>query len=229
MFTIRSRATIALAALSVLAGCSSSSTATSSPKPSNIPKGATTRPQVGTAATHDHTTSSSARPSGGVDPNAPEVRSQGDIADTATYVAYMPPSRLYVVKFPEGWSRTGDGDVVSFTDKFNAINVDVATVTVAPSVGSVRDVELRTVASKTTNFRAGTVTQVTRTSGDAILATYEIDSAPNAVTGKTLRVAVERYEFFKAGRVVIVTLIGAVGADNVDPWKIVTNSFAWLR
>ena len=127
------------------------------------------------------------------------------------------------------WSRTGYGDVVSFTDKFNAIQVDAMATTVAPSVSSVRDVELRAVAAKANNFTAGTVSKITRTAGDAILATYQIDSAPNAVTGKTLRVAVERYEFYRAGHLVVLTLIGAVGADNVDPWKIVTNSFAWAK
>jgi hypothetical protein len=27
----------------------------------------------------------------------------------------------------------------------------------------------------------------------------------------------------------VLTLTGPVGADNVDPWKIVTDSFKWSR
>lgn len=51
--------------------------------------------------------------------------------------------------------------------------------------------------------------------------------APNSVTGKTIRLAVERYEFWAKGTEAIVTLSGPVGADNVDPWKLVTDSFTW--
>ena len=39
--------------------------------------------------------------------------------------------------------------------------------------------------------------------------------------------AVERYEFWKAGTEVVLTLSGPQGADNVDPWRIVTDSFGW--
>ncbi|MDT4904221.1 MAG: hypothetical protein QOH52_2237, partial [Pseudonocardiales bacterium] len=39
--------------------------------------------------------------------------------------------------------------------------------------------------------------------------------------------AVERYEFWKNGNEVVLTLAAPVGADNVDPWRKVTDSFAW--
>ena len=74
---------------------------------------------------------------------------------------------------------------------------------------------------------ANVTTIVTRKSGPAVLITYQAASAPNSVTGKTSQLAVERYEFWKNGREAIVTLSGPVGADNVDPWKIVTDSFTW--
>ena len=47
------------------------------------------------------------------------------------------------------------------------------------------------------------------------------------MTGKRGRDAVERYVFFHKGRDVILTLSGPVGADNVDPWKLVTDSVRW--
>ena len=166
---------------------------------------------------------------GGVDPNAPEVKEVGDIPDNQIFVPYVPASGLYSVSFPEGWSRTGDGDNVSFTDKLNAIEVAVVARAVAPTVDSVKAVDMAAIATKVSNYLAGDVTSITRKGGDAILATYEVDSAPNAVTGKSIRVAVERYEFWKSGSSVVVTLIGAVGADNVDPWKIVSDSFAWKK
>ena len=54
-------------------------------------------------------------------------------------------------------------------------------------------------------------------------------SANSAVTSKARQNAVERYVFFHGGRRVTLTLSGPKGADNVDPWRTVTNSFRWLR
>jgi hypothetical protein len=42
-----------------------------------------------------------------------------------------------------------------------------------------------------------------------------------------VRQDVQRYTFWKNGNQVVLTLSGAVGADNVDPWHIVTDSFRW--
>jgi hypothetical protein len=47
------------------------------------------------------------------------------------------------------------------------------------------------------------------------------------VTGKGGTDAVERYLFVKSGKELVLTLSGPKGADNVDPWKIVTNSVVW--
>jgi hypothetical protein len=49
------------------------------------------------------------------------------------------------------------------------------------------------------------------------------------VPGKVFRDAVERYEFYRNGTEAVVILAGPAGADNVDPWRTVTNSFRWLR
>jgi hypothetical protein len=47
------------------------------------------------------------------------------------------------------------------------------------------------------------------------------------VTGKRRTDAVERYLFFHHGREAILTLSGPKGADNVDPWRIITDSLRW--
>ena len=54
-----------------------------------------------------------------------------------------------------------------------------------------------------------------------------VDAPADPVTGKVVHDAVERYEFWRAGTEAILTLSGPVGADNVDPWRIVTDSFRW--
>ena len=251
---MRSTTLFAFATLTIasLGACSSSASSPTSALPVSAPPGtsAASAAPVGTpqatptAATGAITPVSSAGsvvaptspapiaetvPAGGVNPNAPEVHEVGDIPDNQLFVPYVPASGLYTISYPEGWSRTGDGDNVSFTDKLNAIEVAVIDKAAQPSVDTVKADDLVTLAAKTSNFAIGKVSAISRKGGDAILATYEIDSAPNSVTGKVIRVAVERYEFWKSGKSVVVTLIGAVGADNVDPWKIVSDSFGWTK
>ena len=68
---------------------------------------------------------------------------------------------------------------------------------------------------------------MTRTAGPGTLITYEVDSAPNPVTGRSVRQSVERYAFWNAGRQVVLTLSGPKGADDVDPWWTVTDSLKW--
>jgi hypothetical protein len=224
----------AVAVAVAVSGCGSSTPNTSIASSSVSPSGSAlpTAAPIGSSPGATNAARSAAAPTtalGGVNPNAPEVNEVGDIPDNQVFVPYATSSGLYTVKFPEGWSRTGDGDNVSFTDKLNAIQIAVVDKPTAPTSDSVTTVDLTSVSAKSTNFTAGKVSSVNRKGGEAILATYEIDSAPNAVTGKSIRVAVERYEFWKNGKSVVVTLIGAVGADNVDPWLIVTDSFAWLK
>lgn len=68
---------------------------------------------------------------------------------------------------------------------------------------------------------------ISRHAGKAVLLTYQGDSAPDPVTGKVVRDAFERYAFHRQGHEVDVTLSGPLHADNVDPWRIVTDSFTW--
>ncbi|CAN5582324.1 hypothetical protein BH20ACT18_BH20ACT18_05470 [soil metagenome] len=98
-----------------------------------------------------------------------------------------------------------------------------------PSAGRAARDELPRLASAVKGFRAGKVTTVSRRAGTAIRITYLADAKPNPVTGKAGRDAVERYVFFRKGKEAILTLSGPKGADNVDPWRIVTDSLTWSR
>ncbi|MEA3076908.1 MAG: hypothetical protein QOF60_1816 [Actinomycetota bacterium] len=141
----------------------------------------------------------------------PETNAPGDIPDNQAFVAYSPPSGLYTVKVPEGWARSETATAVTFTDKFNSIAIDTAA---AP-------------ASSAPCFALKETTTATRKAGTAVLVRYQADSPPDQVTGKVVRDDVERYEFSRNGTQVVLTLAGAAGSDNVDPWKTVTDSFAW--
>lgn len=142
-----------------------------------------------------------------VNPNGPEVSPAGDIPDNQAFVAYAPPGGGYSVKVPEGWARTTTGATTTFTDKLNSIQMESVPARQAPRKPS-----------------GATVSTVSRTAGSAVRITYFADSKPDPVTGKVHRNAVERYVFIHKGKAVVVTLTGPKGADNVDPWRTVTDS-----
>jgi len=161
------------------------------------------------------------------DPNAAESNDPGDIPDDQRFVDYTPPSGAFSVKVPEGWSQVEADGVTTFTDKFNSIRIELVPQDTAPTVQSVRDTDVPALEKSTQGFKVGTISTVNRKAGMAIRILYGIDSEPNSVTGKGKRLDVERYNFWKDGSSVILTLSGAKGADNVDPWKKVTDGFAW--
>jgi hypothetical protein len=162
-------------------------------------------------------------------PNAPEVNAAGDIPDNQAFVRYTPPGQGFSVKVPEGWSRSASGGAVTFTDKLNAIRIESAPAPAAMSVRAARQTEVPKLAASTKGFGRATVDTVSRTAGSAVRISYLATANSNAVTGKAGQDAVERYVFFHNGRDAILTLSGPKGADNVDPWKIVTDSVTWSR
>jgi hypothetical protein len=152
----------------------------------------------------------------------------GDIPDTTVFVPFKTSSGHVEVKVPQGWSRTSDASGVLFTDKLNSVRVQEIPAAAAPTVGSARTDEVPRIQSGAAAFKLGDVTSVQRKGGTAVRIAYNADSAPDAVTGKVTADAFERYEFFWNGTKVVVTLSGPVSADNVDPWKTVSDSVRWL-
>ena len=159
------------------------------------------------------------RPSsrGHVKPNAPEVNPSGDIPDSQVYVPFSVPGQRLTLKVPEGWARRATAAGTVFTDNLNSATIRVATASRAPTVSSVSAPKGAHVAT------------VHRKSGTGIVVKYLARSRPDAVTGKTRVDAVERYVFFHRGRELVLTLSGPKGADNVDPWRIITDSLRWTR
>ncbi|MGI8664048.1 MAG: hypothetical protein ACR2LQ_12695 [Acidimicrobiales bacterium] len=198
---------LAIAGAVALAACGGSSNAARS-SPSSASSGATT----GCKAPN---------------PNTPESNPSGDIPDNQCYVAYSDAAGSFTVDVPEGWSRTNAGGVVTFTDKLNSIRLDVVAAAAAPTADTAAALEVPAIEAAAKSYEAGKVSTGTRTAGQAVLITYKADSAPDAVTGKVIHLDVERYEFWRGGKEAILTLSGPVGADNVDPWKTVTDSFGW--
>jgi hypothetical protein len=190
----------AVAIVAVLAGCGASATSISS--------GAST-------------------PSAASGTAAPENNSAGDIPDTQVFVPFTPATKLFTVSVPEGWAQTTDGVATVFTDKLNAVRIEMRPAPVPLTPGTIRQQELPAVESSSPGYRFGAISVVQRKSGPVFLVTYQATSPPNEVTGKSGVDAVERYEFWRDGHEAIVTLSGPLGADNVDPWRTITDSVQW--
>jgi hypothetical protein len=159
-------------------------------------------------------------------PAAKDASPPGDIPDNQAFVAYRPPGASFSVKVPEGWSRADKNGAITFTDKLNSIGIASHGAGSAPTAGRVRG-ELPLLARQVKGFSHPRVSVVSRHAGNAVLVRYQAAAAPNAVTARTGTDAVERYTFFHNGRAVVLTLSGPRGADNVDPWRIVTDSLRW--
>jgi hypothetical protein len=213
------RRILVLAAVGVCAAACSSSGSTPAAQPTS-PAGGQTSAAAGQ-------TSAAAAPSGA--PAAKESPPPGDIPDTTVYVAYSPASGQYQVKVPEGWARTVTPADVSFTDKLNTITIRMVRTATAPTPTMARAAEVPQIQSSAHSFALTGISTVSRSAGPVVLIRYSTDSQPDPVTGKVFTDAIERYEFYRNGTEAVVILSGPAGADNVDPWRTVTDSFRWLR
>ncbi|MEU1177064.1 hypothetical protein ABZ464_05355 [Streptomyces sp. NPDC005820] len=187
----------------VIAGCSGSSSGAHSGSGSTAPAQATPAPT--------------------------ESNPPGDIPDNQVFVAYRPTGGFtgFTVKVPEGWARTDKGGTTVFTDKLNSVTIATAGASTAPTVTTVKNTVVPQLGRQVAKFASSKVSQVDRSAGPVVLLTYQGDSAKDPVTGKVVRDAFERYAFYRQGHEVDLTLSGPVNADNVDPWRTVSNSFAW--
>jgi hypothetical protein len=157
----------------------------------------------------------------------PDANTPGDIPDNQAFVAFTAQDHSFTVDVPEGWARTNSGDGATFSDTFNSMAITSHTGTAAPTPEGARLTELAEIAVADPSVSNGDVSTVTRPAGQTVLLTYRQESAVNPVTGKSTALAVERYEFFRNGQTVALTLAGPMGADNVDPWRHITDSFRW--
>jgi predicted small secreted protein len=57
--------------------------------------------------------------------------------------------------------------------------------------------------------------------------TFSQQSPPDPVTGKRLPLMIDRYEYGKGGKVAVLELTTPVGVDNVDAYKLISESFRW--
>ena len=156
-----------------------------------------------------------------------ESHPAGDIPDSTVYVPYQSAPGHLQIKVPEGWSRVTGAAAATFTSNLNSISIAWMPRATAPTASSARAGDVRQLQASTPAFRLQSVQAVTLAGGPAVEIIYQVNSPPNQVTGRQYRLVVERFEFQRAGRGAVLSLSSAVGSDNVDPWRIVSESFRW--
>ncbi len=150
----------------------------------------------------------------------------GDIPDNQAYVPYASPTGRFVVSYPEGWSQRTVSSTTTFTDKFNSMTIATASGK-APTLASERAVVVPLLQAANKQFELRSIDAVRRPAGPAVRVTYRAVSGVDPVTAKTILLDVERYDFFRNGMIVTITLASPKGSDNVDPWSTITRSLHW--
>jgi hypothetical protein len=160
-------------------------------------------------------------------PVAVESNPPGDIPDSQVYVAYIASAGHFSIKVPEGWTRATAASTVSFSGKLNTVSLSWKPASSAPTVQSVQSNDVPQLKRTQRAFQFVSIKSVSLPAGPAVLLSFRANSAPNDVTGKQYRDEVLWYALYHNGTEVIVQLISPVGADNVDPWRIVSKSIQW--
>jgi len=166
----------------------------------------------------------SSQPPGAVEP---EKNPPGDIPDDQAFVAYHSDAGGYTVDVPEGWARTQSGPNVSFVDKLDSIAVEITAGAEAPTVASAEANDVPLLQTQVEAFEKVMVKAIDLPAGKAVLIRYRANSAPDAVTGKKVRLEIDRFELFKGGKLAVISLSAPAGSDNVDVWNQISNSFKW--
>ena len=160
-------------------------------------------------------------------PLVPEKNPPGDISDSQVFVKYSSTAGGYEFKAPEGWGRIETNSDVIFTDKFDGVALKI---TQWQGDFTVDGIKSGLLADFKNSGRAVDVKEVREkniTGGKAIVVKYESNSEPDSVTGKQVRLENQCYFFYKDGKLAAMTQWAPLGADNVDQWKLMSDSFRW--
>jgi hypothetical protein len=150
----------------------------------------------------------------------------GDIPDNQVFLVFTDQAGGFSIKYPEGWTQSGSPRNVTFRDKNNLVHVVIATDKAPTRTSVATQLNALKQADSTLSFHAPRT--VTIGSAPVVKAVYTTESAPNPVTGKRVKLIVDRYELARGGRVATVDLGTPVGVDNVDAYRMMIESFRWL-
>ena len=160
-------------------------------------------------------------------PLAPEQNPPGDIPDTQVFVKYFNSTGGYELSAPEGWARTENGTDVAFIDKFDGVQVAVIDSSKPLTVDAIKNKQAVDLEKSGRAVKIMSVLAKKTKTESVVWVNYESNSEPDAVTGKQVRLEDQCYYFYKNGKLAALTMWAPLGADNVDQWKLMSDSFRW--
>src|ERR1700712_2692745 len=123
--TLTPRLAIGALALTLFNGCGSSSSAATT-----VPTSTGSSPTSPSAASHSSGAPSSSSPAA---PHATEFNPPGDIPDNAVFLDHLAPGSRVHFTVPEGWAKSTQGGVTTFTDKYNSVSIMAVRARHAPT------------------------------------------------------------------------------------------------
>jgi hypothetical protein len=159
-------------------------------------------------------------------PLAPEHNPPGDIPDDQVFIDYSSPLG-FSLKVPEGWARRDLPNGAVFSDKYGGVAITEDAAAAAPDKNSAKTTLVLQIEA---NARAVVITRIDEVklpAGSTVRISYGSNSDPNPVTNKAIRLENDGYYFWKDGKLVSLALSAPAGADNVDQWTLMANSFRW--
>lgn len=150
---------------------------------------------------------------------------QGDIPDNQQFLTYKNHSAGYSISYPEGWARSGSSSNATFQDKSNTITIKIAAGS-RPAPGSVTR-ELKRENAIDPCLKPGPAQALTVGPNKAVKVTYSTQGQKSPVTGQRPTINVDRYVYFANGQVATLDLATPVGVDNVDAYRMISESFRW--
>jgi hypothetical protein len=149
----------------------------------------------------------------------------GDIPDNQVFLTFRNAAAGYSIRYPEGWAQRGSAARVTFKDKNNLVRIEVARGANATVAAVTREMNRLRQRTPSLRFEAPSRTTVKRT--PVVKVVYSTESAPNPVTGKRVKLVVDRYYVPGAGKQAVVDLGTPQGVDNVDAYRLMIESFRW--
>jgi hypothetical protein len=146
----------------------------------------------------------------------------GDIPDSAVYLRYT--GRGFSVEYVEGWLQTAATHGVTFSDKDSSVIVELRPHLDGDLSAYVQRIDLSRLAH-TAGFRREGLTRDSIGGYRTVRLTYRGRSQPDAVTGKTVALQVDRYYVQGPRALAVLTLATPLGVDNADGFRRIAHSF----
>ena len=141
----------------------------------------------------------------------------GDIPDNQVFLVFRSPDG-WSMKYPEGWVQAGTPSSTVFRDKNNIVRVSIQPGAVPPAG--------RKVSIKGARIK-GPPSALRVDGRPAVKVVYTTVSTPNAVTGKSVTLTVDRYYVAGPHKLATIDLGTPEGVDNVDAYRLMSESFRW--